>query len=86
MGNTREDITVSGIFLAHTNTLSPGYATLEEKYHEQYKRLLETCPQPVITYMYYKKFSWHDICTEWVKCFKAFSLHWEKEPTIGLRI
>jgi len=40
---------------------SIAYATSEEKYHECYKKLLETCPQSVITYY---NSNWHDIRTE----------------------
>jgi len=34
------------------------------------KKLLETCPQSVITYC---NSNWQDIRTEWVECFKVFS-------------
>jgi len=56
---------------------SIAYATSVEKYHEYYKKLLETCPQSVITYY---NSNWHDIRTEWVECFKASSF------TLGERI
>ena len=46
------------------------YATSEEEYSEQYKILLETCPQSVIAYY---NSNWHVIRNEWVECFKSFS-------------
>ena len=49
---------------------SLAYATSVETYSENYKKLLETCPQSVITYY---NSNWHDIRNEWVECFKAFS-------------